>query len=495
MDPHQELDPVFEELLCSAMKQPRDESVLRQLSQRLEANPEEADYFLDYCRLHGDLHYLISSERAEQRTLDSLGSSALTPVGPSAGAATLPTRRRPFGRLMSALTIAASVAVVFGWYALSGPKGMSLQEGLRQPTIVAQLVSAKDVVTDGLQFRAGNSYREGSCLRFSEGVVKVNLPSGAEMVLQGPCDVMLEAPDRVRLFEGRLTARVAAWATDFEVETDSLRVINLGTRFSVEADARGNTEVHVCQGQVRVQPFAPLDESRTSFVLHQSEAVRIDAARGTETRMPAEFERFVTEFGDFRPFRPIAIFNTGRGLAPGDEDLHWTIIDGALGEGFQGPQHAVVCDPDERYLPNYTELSQWVSVSRNIRPGCLPNSPYTFRTEFDLSGYDLDTVMILADMLADNGVRAVRINGEPVDLVPWRDNVYLQKFHRYRRAEITEGFVPGKNIIEIDVWNGVYHFDSDVAKTEPTPNPMALRVEWQAFGTPLAQPATSEDSI
>ena len=396
---------------------------------------------------------------------------------------------------MSVLAVAASVAVAVGWYALSRPENMSLQEGLRQPTIVAQVVSAKDVVSEGFQFHEGNSCREGSRLRFSEGVVKVNLPSGAEMVLQGPCDVLLAAPERVRLFEGRLTARVAAWATDFEVETDCFRVINLGTRFSVEAHSGGNSEVHVSQGQVRVQPFAPLDESRTSFVLHQGEAVWIDAVRGTETRMPARFDRFVTEFGDFRPFRPIEIFNTGRGLAPGDEDLHWTITDGALGEGFQGPQHAVVCDPDERYLPNYTELSQWVSVSRNIRPGCLPNSSYTFRTEFDLSGYDLGTVMILADMLADNGVRAVRINGEPVDLVPWRDNVYLQKFHRYRRAEITEGFIPGKNVIEIDVWNGVYHFDSDVANTTPTPNPMALRVEWQAFGTPMAQPVVSEDSI
>ena len=126
-----------------------------------------------------------------------------------------------------------------------------------------------------------------------------------------------------------------------------------------------------------------------------------------------------------------------------------------------------------------------------MRPGCLPNAPFTFQTTFDLSGYDLSTVVVLADILADNGVRAVRVNGKSVDLTPWRDNQPGQEFHRFRRAEIVEGFVLGKNVIEIEVWNGIYRD----GKPDPSPNPMALRVEWQAFGTPLTQPAVSNDAI
>ena len=431
---------------------------------------------------------LRSCGAGTEQLLDDLAGSTVSPERSHAGDARHSFGRRFGSRLSGFLVVAASVAVAVGWYTLSNPSSVHLQEGLRQPAIVAQVVAVEDVASDDLLLRTGVSYREGSRLKFTEGVAKINLPSGTELVLQGPCELGLTAPDRVRLYEGRITARIASWASDFEVETDTLRVINLGTRFSVEADADGSTEVHVSGGQVRVQPFDTLDNTRTSFLLYAGEGVRIDAILNTETRIAAKFDRFVEEFGDFRPFRPIKIFDTGKGLEPGDEDLHWTIVDGAIGEGYQGPQHAVVCDPDISYLPNNPHLSQWVSVSRDLRPGCLPNTPFVFQTEFDLSGYDLSTVVVLADIIADNGVRAVRINGKSVSLTPWRDNLPGQRFHRFRRAEIVEGFVPGKNVIEIDVWNGIYH-------GKDTPNPMALRVEWQAFGIPLAQPAVSGESI
>ena len=48
-----------------------------------------------------------------------------------------------------------------------------------------------------------------------------------------------------------------------------------------------------------------------------------------------------------------------------------------------------------------------------------------------------------------------------------------------RLIEIREHLVPGVNRIEFDVWNGV---DRTVAAA---PNPIAIRVEWQAYGRPL----------
>lgn len=59
-----------------------------------------------------------------------------------------------------------------------------------------------------------------------------------------------------------------------------------------------------------------------------------------------------------------------------------------------------------------------------------------------------------------------------------------------------DGFLPGKNVIEIDVWNGIYHFSSNTQTSVPSPNPMSIRVEWQAFGIPETdREATSQETI
>ena len=88
--------------------------------------------------------------------------------------------------------------------------------------------------------------------------------------------------------------------------------------------------------------------------------------------------------------------------------------------------------------------------------------------------------MIAGQVLADNGVRAIRINSEPVTVQPWDDNEFGQSFtrNRFRMIEIQRGFVPGVNKIEIDVWNGVYQLE----EMKDEPNPIALRVEFQAYG-------------
>ena len=480
------MDRKLGKLISAAVNNPEDEQVLQELGTRLEQNPADREQYLEYCRLHGDLYFLIASENAEKNALNDLGFLALNPHPPmvrNRGRLLSPLNINRHRKVYSLLGIAASLVAVLSWYSLSKP--VEYQEGMRQPTIVASIVSAEDAIWKQKKYSPGESLRIGSYLQLDSGIVKVNMPSGAELVLQGPCELQLLSPERVILREGKITAHVAEWASGFAVETSSLKIVDLGTQFAVETDASGNSEAHVLKGNVRIKPVDQIDRSRTSFLLGEGEAVRVNALQKTSMRLDAEEGRFVTDHGVFRPYRPIQIHNTGKNLSLGDEDPHWRLVDGAIGEGYQGPQYAVVCELDERYLTNKPEVSQWMSVAKSLRPGCLPNANYTFQTEFDLSGYDISTVIILAAILADNGVAAVRINGKPVDLVPWKDNQYLQEFHAYRRAEILEGFLPGKNTIEIDVWNGIYHFNPDIKTSVPSPNPMSIRVEWQAFGIPL----------
>ena len=148
---------------------------------------------------------------------------------------------------------------------------------------------------------------------------------------------------------------------------------------------------------------------------------------------------------------------------------------------FSRPQYAIVCVPDERYMPNDRKSSQWVSMV-NWRKAD-PNSTYTFQTTFDLTGFDRATVQLFGRFLADNGIKEVRVNGKPAILESWVDNTPGQHFSQpqFRSVNVSEGLIEGTNTIEIDVWNGLM-LPAD--KNRATPNPMALRVEWEGFGRP-----------
>jgi hypothetical protein len=154
-----------------------------------------------------------------------------------------------------------------------------------------------------------------------------------------------------------------------------------------------------------------------------------------------------------------------------------------------------VCDASREpsYLRNDPGRSQWISATKDTRPGVERETLFTFQTEFDLTGFDASSVTVVAQVLADNGVHAIRLNGAPVSFRPWKDNEPGQPFVEFRPIEIASGFVSGLNQIEIDVQNGVYA-PADV-RSEPL-NPMALRVEWTAFGRlsvnadPLAGPTS-----
>jgi ferric-dicitrate binding protein FerR (iron transport regulator) len=454
------------------------------LNQLVETDDQACRLLLAYSMLDADLVFLARAEAAEDRA----GGSA--------------RRQHASGRKHSRIIrfaawgvglAAAAALLVMAWP--QGPLGDSLDAdpggraprlasesplaAERQPQPIATLSLAPGAVFAGNEVAQGHAFLEGDRITLDEGEAHISMASGAEFVLKAPGSLEFISARQVRLSSGVLTAHVAQWGSGFTVDTDRMRVIDLGTRFAIAASA-DDDETHVLQGQVRVQPLAAGVDGRRSVLLSEGEALRVDGGAAGATRMDAEQDRFPAAAEDFRPFKLITMYNTGVGLSEGDEDPHWRITGGPDGAAYHGPQFGVVATADERYAPNEAERSQWISVAKDLRPGALPNAVFTYETTFDLTGFDLSTVMVAAQVLADNGVRAMRINGTPVSMEPWDDNVFGQSFtrNRFRLIEIQSGFVPGENRIEIDVWNGVYQ--TEAMKADP--NPMSLRVEFQAFG-------------
>ena len=65
------------------------------------------------------------------------------------------------------------------------------------------------------------------------------------------------------------------------------------------------------------------------------------------------------------------------------------------------------------WLPNIPDHSQWISIG-NGPPNIPNNVTYTFRTTFQLVGVLPQTAVLQGSFIADNRVKAIRLNGREV---------------------------------------------------------------------------------
>ena len=392
------------------------------------------------------------------------------------------TRRR----LALAATVLLPLAAIC-WLALkSGPADKPVEERIhlvRAPYKVARLVATNNAEwSDGVERAPGKLFAQKDRLILNEGVAHVSMAQGADVLLQGPCSLELISASQVRLERGRITAQAAPWARGFIVDADGLQLTDLGTRFAVSAESPGKVEAYVLEGVVRAAP-AGASASASSLTLKAGQAVHWNRADENLRLIPADASRFATTLDQFRPLRLLDLADTGRGLRIGSRDPRWRITAGhASGGSFpaqaliESAQPYMLEDPISPNLPNGVGgNSQWVSVPGGVTRGVPAHAAFTFETSFDLTGIEPDSVHLMGQILVDNRVQEIRVNGKKLAIEPF-EIFRTEDFQRFHVIEISEGFVEGVNRIEFDVINGTVNDGAN--------NPMALRVEWQGFGRP-----------
>lgn len=348
------------------------------------------------------------------------------------------------------------------------------------PAPAATLTSQADSLWDGPLISDGQALFEGETIHLQRGKARISVGVGAEIAMTGPCVLTFTERDRVLLGLGEITVHVAEWAKGFTVATDNMDVVDLGTTFTVSASQGDKDETRVIKGLVRVHPRLGENSEQRGLLISEGEGLTIHDGRMRKDSDVGPLPKVdLLGVEGVRPYRPIAVHNTGLGLSVGDEDPNWRVIAGPA-SNFSGPEYAAVCSPDARYMANDPSTSQWVSMENWQR--AAPDSVYTFETTFDLTGYELSTIQLFGRFLADNGIEEVRVNGKPVKVESWGDNVRGQSFGdpQFRFVNVTDVLVQGRNVVEVDVWNGV-HFSRGRAQPSVL-NPSALRVEWYAFG-------------
>jgi len=126
------------------------------------------------------------------------------------------------------------------------------------------------------------------------GRVEVRFHNGVTAILEGPAVFQIRDAMRLHVTYGKCAVNVVPGAEGFAVETPITKIVDRGTRFAVDVDEAGETEVQVVQGKAEVQsPSAP------AAMLTEGAGRRFTADdRGTGKTVPYDQRRFPMEMPD-----------------------------------------------------------------------------------------------------------------------------------------------------------------------------------------------------
>ncbi len=156
------------------------------------------------------------------------------------------------------------------WWAAAAMLAITIGAMMWRPGVLVEVVSS-----DQPGWQAGGHVRLRQA-KLAAGSVQLRLTNGVLLNLTGPVSGVLESDMRFRLFSGRISADVGARGKNFTVLTDAGEVVDLGTRFGVEAERGGESRVAVFSGQVKVRSNAAGDFT----TLSEGEAARFTALAG-----------------------------------------------------------------------------------------------------------------------------------------------------------------------------------------------------------------------
>jgi hypothetical protein len=132
-------------------------------------------------------------------------------------------------------------------------------------------------------------------------------------------------------------------------------------------------------------------------------------------------------------------------LPEGAVDPNWTIT---AKPGVTGTFQAFATKGDPIWYPN-RDSSRWISAKPDATTNDLPGS-YTYRTSFDLTGFDPSTVQLLMEISVDDELVDVKINNQSTGL---KITTGESPFVASHGLTITSGFNAGINTLEFIVVN------------------------------------------
>jgi len=166
---------------------------------------------------------------------------------------------------------------------------------VHQPGLV-DLTTAGCKITDALdahwsgaaaQLRPGEVLPAGQ-LRLESGVVELAFASGARAAVEGPAELNVVDRNMIELRLGKISADVPKNAIGFTVKAPNATVVDLGTRFGIDAKAKDSSEVDVFEGKVRVMQGRDTNAPDNDWNLTKNMAMVLDRRGGVTAAAPPE---------------------------------------------------------------------------------------------------------------------------------------------------------------------------------------------------------------
>jgi hypothetical protein len=237
-----------------------------------------AEYVSRWCLLHRQIGEVLNEDALHQLMdqfaagAPGLPRSAMSPASKSIAGAVdreMPgSSRRAKRRHAPSLAIAATLITgvsIAAWLFHSAGTPSDKTEAhvvdapLRSSSPTAEKPAVLGTVTQlvaaqwkpgAVQLRHGQQLSAGATVALESGLAKVTYECGAEVVLEGPCEFIVQ--DRLVgvLKSGKITADVPRRAFAFAVLAPGVDFVDLGTSFGLNVGDGGKTELHVFDGEV-----------------------------------------------------------------------------------------------------------------------------------------------------------------------------------------------------------------------------------------------------
>lgn len=131
-------------------------------------------------------------------------------------------------------------------------------------------------------------------IELQRGAIKFETDKGVQVILEAPAKFQFVSPDEVLLHYGRLYAVVSQSGNGFSVQTENSKIIDLGTKFGVYADMKGETELHMFKGNALLIAGQTQDPKKTSEV-SSGQALRVDYTGQAVKDVPLREDVFIRE--------------------------------------------------------------------------------------------------------------------------------------------------------------------------------------------------------
>ncbi|HEX4265528.1 MAG TPA: FecR family protein [Verrucomicrobiae bacterium] len=202
-----------------------------------------------------------------------------------------------WGRMKGAFDVRPGLRLAFGAAVVLGVVAFSwiFFSSDEAPRQAIRVIPAGCKIVDALNARwdGGRAFKSGASvptneLRLDSGVVEFAFASGAKAAVEGPAVFKLMERNGIELTQGKISAEVPKPAAGFTVRTPNATVVDLGTRFGVNANSQDSSEVDVFEGKVHVTDGRDAAAPNNAWDLTRNMAMVLDNRGGVTATASAE---------------------------------------------------------------------------------------------------------------------------------------------------------------------------------------------------------------